>query len=385
MDWRDRLTRATLGDFEFLTESHEAQSGRRLVVHTFPGRDAHELEDFGLKPNTNRLNAYFIGADYDLRANAFTALLAKPGAVDLIHPWLGFMRVRARDWSRSESNDKGGYCVISIDLIAEGGEQPIATIDPVDSAYASVEKFSQAALDDFDLQPMPSDTLTSFIAEAQQHLENIRKAISLATLPLTWANAAITVVAGVKNDIETLLNIPSRYASALQSMANAIGLGDGGDADNNTRVRATTRFLATATNPPSITAASLGTNGAAFRLNQAADRDLRSRLMLATAMQLALADYSNSNARDAVLAQVVAAIDALLPSMSDAVFDAALDARANFIAALTAQDLSALTERSVVNPMPAVVLAYQMGVSEDDLIAQNNVRHPLFVQGVIYG
>lgn len=386
MSWLDRLTRAKWRDFEFLTESHESREGRRLVAHEYPGADEPEVEDFGLKAKSFRLNAYFIGPDYDKEANGFMAKLVKPGADWLQHPWLGDLWVRAQDWSRSESNDKGGYCTISIEFV-QGGRQPYEPkVDKVDVAFMRVRAMQTAVIEDFSLQPATSGEMTALVADVQQHLEGLRAAISLASLPLQWANQAINVVQGIKNDVGTLLQLPQQYANALGTLTDLLGSGADMfnlDVSGSTRARAVTRMTATAINPPAINASPVVSN--AQRTNVAFEAALRSNLMIVAAAQIGLADYQDADTRDAVLYKVIGAIDAQLPDMRDEVFEAAAAARSAMIDALMDQDLAAASSRDILNSIPAVVLAYQMGVDEDTFIARNGVRNPLFVQGRVYG
>lgn len=123
----------------------------------------------------------------------------------------------------------------------------------------------------------------------------------------------------------------------------------------------------------------------AVRRNLLREEALRSRLLITSAAQVAMADYRAEEDRDTALASVVAAIDALLPSMPDPVFQAAVSARAALIEALLAQDLKPTTYRDVTSPLPAIVLAHRLGVDEDVFLARNAVRHPLFVRGRVYG
>jgi hypothetical protein len=67
------------------------------------------------------------------------------------------------------------------------------------------------------------------------------------------------------------------------------------------------------------------------------------------------------------------------------VFQAAVSARTALIDALLDQDLNPQILRDIANPLPSVLLAHQMGLSESVFIAQNGVRHPLFVVGRVYG
>ncbi len=389
MNYQDRFSKASFRGFEFLTESHDTKSGRRLVVHEYPHADQPELEDFGLKANSWHINAYFIGENYDLEANGFLAKLAISGADWLNHPWLGAIWVRAQDWGRTESNDKNGYCVISVEFVP-GGRAPYSPkIDKVDVAYSRVHELGMAALDDFSLLPMSNDGLNAFITNTNLHLEALRNVIALTTLPLNWANSALNVVYGIKNDLGQLLQVPGQYAAALLSFADVLGFGsddDGNDISGAVRSRAVIRMATTAIRPPAITliANTAVTAAAPFKVNSKREAALRSQLLLVAAAQMALADYDTADSRDSVLASLLAAIDALLPAMSDNVFQAAVSARMALIDALLDQDLNLRVSRDIAHALPSTLLAHQMGIDEAVFIAQNGVRHPLFVVGRIY-
>ncbi|HTH40525.1 MAG TPA: DNA circularization N-terminal domain-containing protein [Rhodocyclaceae bacterium] len=384
--WRDRMATASFRGFDFLTENHDAKGGRRLVVHEYPGAEEPLVEDLGGKAWNWKLNAYFIGKDYDLERNGFLAKLAEPGADWLTHPWLGYLWVRAHDWSVHESNDKGGSCTVSIDFVP-GGEQPFtAEPDRVDVAIDRTRKMADAVVDDFELEPMSADGMTAFLAAVNQKLEGLRQVISLATLPLTWANQIMGLIAGVKGDLATLMGLPSAYANALRSLSDALGGGSAmaalADAE---QTRVVSRIASVATATSTVALSGVAATDGAVRRNLLQEEALRSRLLVTAAAQVAMADYQAEADRDAALASVVTAIDTLLPSLPDPVFQAAVAARAAVIEALLAQDLKPATSRDVTAPLPAVVLAYRLGVDETVFLARNAVRHPLFVIGKVYG
>lgn len=385
MSWQDRHAKASFRGFDFLTDSHDASYGRRLVAHEFPNTDEPELEDFGLKAKSWRLNAYFIGPDYDLEANGFLAKLAAPGAEWLQHPWLGALWVRARDWSRTESNDKNGFCTITIEFVPGGRAQSTPTVDKVDAAIARIKQSNTVAVESFALNPMSSDVLGGLVADVQQHLDGLRDAISLATLPVTWANQVLNVVNGVKNDIQTLLQIPQDYATALANMADLLGSGAGLgiELDSRQRARAVSRITATAMQPKSIDASPIISTD--YKANVQAEASLRSQLLISAAAELALSDYQDAQTRDAVLANITAAIDSQLGNMGDDVFHAFSDLRQSIIEALLDQDLTPAQIRDLITAQPSAVLAYDMALTEVELIERNAVRHPLFIVGRIYG
>lgn len=394
--WRERLVTASFRGVEFLTDSHDAKGGKRLVVKQFPGADIPEVEDLGADAWDWRLTAYFVGKDYDLARNKLVAKLAEPGAVWLTHPWLGMLWVRAHKWALHDSNDKGGYGTVVIDFV-EGGGWAQPRTDRVDTAVSKIDLFSLASIKGFSLESMTAGGMTSFLAAVSGKLDVLRSALSLASLPLTLVSQIRTTIAGLKGDLAALAAIPAAYAAALHGLANDIGLGVGEhdvpDTDRPRLVNSLVRTVSsTRTFSASGSSSSSSSGGAGVlttdpvvRRNLVREDALRSQLMVAAVAHIALADYRAAPDRDAALAGAVGAIEELLPNLPDVVFQAAVAARVALIDALQAQDLAPAIERDIVGPLPAAVLAYRLGVDEDVFLARNQVRHPLFVTGRVYG
>ncbi|MCQ8116097.1 DNA circularization N-terminal domain-containing protein [Methylomonas rosea] len=384
--YRDRWSTARWREIEFLTESHDAKGGRRKAIHEFPGAEEPVVEDMGGKAGDYQLNAYFIGNDYDLEAVALIKALNQPGADWLLHPWLGRIWVTPISWSRRDSNDANGFCTVAISWVAGGEQPPEATPDQVDIANASIAGFADAAVADFDLLAMSADGLGAFVAQVQGKLEFVRQAISFATLPLIWSSQLLGLVSGIKGDLGALAAIPGSYANAFRSLSNAIGLGadDAGLADTD-RPRLVSRLVALSANANHGTLSGVAATDSAVRGNLTREAALQSRLYLAAAMQVALVDYRAEVDRTAVLAAIDTAYDALLPTLPDTVFQAAVTARTALVEAVMAQDLQPQQIRDLVGNLPSTVLAHRMRIDESVFLARNGVRHPLFVRGRVYG
>lgn len=382
----------------FLTESHDTKGGRRLAIHEFPGAEYPVVEDLGSKADEFHLNAYFIGPDYDLFRDKFLMALNTPGADWLMHPWRGPVWVRAHNWSVHESNDKGGYCAISVDF-APGGMVQTMLVDRVDMAVAKKKDLADESDQDFAPEPMNADSFASFLASVSAQLDKFRDVLAMAQLPLTMLHQVMGVIQGIKGDLAALMALPGAYAAALNSLADMLGLGldavatDVADVARPRLVAALTKqaggTLLAVGSPAYSPAFTLPVAGSpaystALLVNLASEAALRSRLLVVAALQVALADYREAGVRDAALANVVTAIDTLLPAMTDPVFQAAVSARTALIDALLAQNLVPSNFRDIVNATPATVLAHRMGIDEAVFLAQNKPRHPLFVRGRVY-
>lgn len=211
----------------------------------------------------------------------------------------------------------------------------------------------------------------------------MRTVIALASLPLTYAQQIMGVITGIKGDIGTLMGMPGAYANALRGLMNSFGASaDDVDVADTDRPRVVSRLCTLAMTNSAVSA---GLTDAAVRRNLQQQSALQSRLLVMAAAQVALTDYRSEADRDAALASVDAAFEALLPSLPDVVFQAAVDARAALREALLAQDLKPAVVRDVINPLPATLLAHLLEVDEPVLLARNAVRHPLFMQGRVNG
>ena len=377
-DWTNRLKRAKWRKFEFLTDSHDSTHGERLVVTELPGADEPIVEELGAKADSYKVAAYFIGPDYDLQRNKFLSLLRVGGADWLMHPWFGEVWVRPHNWGVHESTDKGGYCTVSVDFVP-GGQAPfVPTVDMVDTAFAAVDKMAKAS--PFAFLSMAAASVNKFVAQVQGKLDVLRNGLAMARMPLTMATQVLSAVASAKGLVGEVLAVPNGYAVMMRNLSTSIGLSATDDLSEMARVRVVAALsrIATATAVEKYDDEPIE----ALRQNLQADAVMRSTLWVASAMSLALTDYTNAAARDTVQSVVLSTLDVLMPKMSDELFFEAANARALFVNALQAQVLDT-NSVMVATALPAVVLAYEHGLTEAALVERNAVQHPLFVRGVL--
>ncbi len=418
-DWTTRLKPAKWRNVEFLTDSHDSQHGQRLVVTELPGADAPIVEDLGAKAPSYKVAAYFIGPQYDLRRDEFLALLATPGAEWLMHPWMGRLRVRAHTWGVHESTDKGGFCTVTVDFVHAGQELPVPSADASDTAAGAIDGFAAS------VESSPWVTLqaqvNAFVVKAQTGLDVVRKAMARARLPLTWAQQVLGMLDSSKAELAEVMAVPGAYVtmmrSVTQALANAPASATGGRAQGTAAVSLAERATGDASANAGMGAQGNGAaaealtdagrvrvvsalarcavqaarepiteyRAVALRESLKADVVMRSGLWTAAAMQVALADYSSPAARAESMAQVLEALDVVMPMLPDVAYQKAATARAALLTALAAQDIMDAPVRDVATAMPAVVLAYELGTDEAVLLERNSVRHPLFVRGRVYG
>lgn len=386
MSYEDRFPfRGSWRGFEFRTDDHVMQGGRRLVSQQYPHRDDPDLEDMGAeKGKPYRINAYFIGTDYDLEVNGFLAKLNIVGPDWLVHPYLGEIWVRAWQWTRTENNRENGMCKLSIEFLPANNQPYEPSVDKVDVAITRVRETQTVIADTYELEEMSSDTFNDMIATVQGKLDILRQGIALARMPLTRANQVMTVINGIKTDVRTLLEIPQQYANAIAGFMNVLSFLDDSDEalDVDVRVRTINRITGYINNPPD---AITGTPSAILFTNNTADQVMLNQQLLTGAVGLAITTYQDADTRDGVLQVIMECIDGQLNKANAQVFEALLDMRGSLIDVLLDQDLTSYRTRSIVNYMPSAVLAQQFGIDEAQLISINDATHPLFMVGDVHG
>lgn len=149
-NWRDSLRQACFRDADFLVLTGETAVGRRIARHEYPQRDTPYMEDMGKKAREYKIEAFILGPDYIPGRDALIAALEKPGAGQLVHPWLGEKQVTALSASITESTQDGGFCRVTIEFIEAGKEEEPHTTPDTEAAVAqSGMEMEDAAIADF--------------------------------------------------------------------------------------------------------------------------------------------------------------------------------------------------------------------------------------------
>ncbi len=157
MAWTDRLREAaytspsgTRVTFEY--EDVRNEIDKKTAGFQFPDADGTFVQDTGHSGRRYPLRVFFWGADYDLQANIFDALLLERGAGRLEHPIYGtvdvvpFGTISRRDDLKTASNQT----VMDVTFWATiGVEYPSSQTDPSSNVLAAVEEYNAATAGQF--------------------------------------------------------------------------------------------------------------------------------------------------------------------------------------------------------------------------------------------
>ncbi len=120
MPWRDRLLEASFRGAGFEIAAHDASGGRRAQTHEYPGRDRPFTEDLGRRAHEFQVEGYIVGDDYMARRDALIEACDKPGAGQLVHPYLGRLDVTCTERRISERTSEGRMCRVFLQFVESG-------------------------------------------------------------------------------------------------------------------------------------------------------------------------------------------------------------------------------------------------------------------------
>lgn len=123
--WRSRLRRASFRSMPFHVDTGVRESGRRVVNHEFPKRNAPYAEDMGRKAREFTVRGYIIvyprdtgdplqKKDYTTARDNLITALETDGPANLQLPTLGVINVMCQRYRITEEERFGGYCVFDM-------------------------------------------------------------------------------------------------------------------------------------------------------------------------------------------------------------------------------------------------------------------------------
>lgn len=127
MSWKNNLRPASFRGVSFWVDGHEMAGGRRTVTHQYPFRDEPFTEDLGRSAKGFGVKAYIAASirdpDYMPARDALIQALDEFGPGELIHPYLGSIRVQCTTYIEGEEKDRGGIAFFQLSFVEAGQSQ----------------------------------------------------------------------------------------------------------------------------------------------------------------------------------------------------------------------------------------------------------------------
>lgn len=368
--WAERLQPASFRNVPFHVDSAAGTFGRRAVIHQFPGRDEPAAEDLGRRAREFTIECFVLGADYMAQRDALIAAAEEAGPGDLIHPYLGRVRVQVSVARVRESTREGGMAAISLTCTEVGAFAfPSVRRDTAATVQRAAGDADAAAKEDFVSR---FQAVGRSVARAQAALEGALAGVEAQVAGVTGTAAALIrapaelalAVAGSVTRLRTLATEPLRALGLYRGLFGA-GAEPGGPTGTATQQQAAR--------------------------NQAALNALVRRTAVTEACRLSAeasgAEHGSSADALALRAELVEALDGLLAATEEAAADTALlNLRTAVVDDLgtRAAELPRVVRFTPPGTLPALALAHRLygdATRADEIVARNRIAHPGFVPG----
>jgi prophage DNA circulation protein len=152
-DWSTTLRRASYRGVAFFVEADTIDTGRRLVVHEFPHKDAPYIEDLGRKANSIQVTAYLVGDNIEQLIRGLQAACDAGGPAVLNLP-MERLTAHCEDCRRDYSKDKLGHVAFALKFWRQGtGPGPFSLL-----SLARAVEFAAGAI----VAPITSAFVTTY-------------------------------------------------------------------------------------------------------------------------------------------------------------------------------------------------------------------------------
>mgnify|MGYP003135746906 CR=1 FL=1 len=214
-EWFKGYLQAKFRGISFSISAHSYKGGRRIVEHDFPYVDQIGKEDLGAKQQEISLSAYIIDDNYFGQRNQLVKALDKLGVGTLIHPYLGTMRVRVKDYELKETTAEGRIARFKINFLHEQTIQaPLVTATTNTVAAIQIAKVESQSIIDTEFTTGYIEHTSLFITDTP-------------TGPLTTVNAAmddiIDTIDSVIDEVEKVKQLMAPFSEFKQKIATIKG------------------------------------------------------------------------------------------------------------------------------------------------------------------
>jgi len=395
MAWTDNLRPAKFRGASFKVESHDASGGRRAVKHEFPLRDTPYAEDMGRRAKEFSLDAYVVGDDYMQQRDALMRACDEAGSAELVHPYLGTLKVLCTGWALRESKSEGRMARFTLSFLESGEpESPSDSTDYAAQALFTYDEAKQVAMgafaDAFSIDGLPDFAVDDAIEIATNAAEAIGEVVQFVNeVRRDGIGPMIGRFVSALTGSGGLLGRPFELASSLFDIYHAVAGIFESDDDERGAIRGLSPMYSFA-GGSGITPIQPTTS---TRRSQQANRDaliglVRQAAVIEVSRIAPVAEYETAEDAEEVRDQITDEVDEIseAPETPDEVYAVLQKVRAVVVGGVPPEgarlpDLVTITPAQTI---PSLVLAYDTyedAEREAEIVTRNNIKHPGFVPG----
>ncbi|SHO65812.1 Mu-like prophage DNA circulation protein [Pseudoxanthobacter soli DSM 19599] len=128
MDPEIQLWPSVFNGVPFWCDSEGMETGRRLAIYEFPGRDVGFVEDLGARQPRFRVTGYLSGLGAEGASTGLISLFAGVGPAILLLPAAGPVSVYCERAVRNRSLDRIGWAAFELDFVLGGAAFALASV-----------------------------------------------------------------------------------------------------------------------------------------------------------------------------------------------------------------------------------------------------------------
>lgn len=411
MTWRDSLLKASFRGVSFEIENTSMPAGQRGQLHEFVQRDEPYFEQLGKRAQVHKLTAFVIGADCFERRDQLLEALEKPGAGELVHPWLGRMLVKVGPCEVSHERREGGMVRFDLEMYPDlPRKYPTAKVNTKQQAVKASGGLLDSALGRFSSSMDKVNVARINLLSLRNSVSGVFNAVQQHFAPL------MTSINDLNGFVQMIMNAPdslqSLFGGYLTSSNSGLGsLFSLGGSSSGSRYRSAlsvaNQQVESVVQIDTIAPAGGEDTSAAAQATANFVQDALLVQVTNLVAELPIAPKVEPvDSVPAIAQQVIQPIERaevpvaddvlqLRDNLSEAIWQASLKADHDHYQAMTdvrhavSAHLTAVAESGVrlveVTPdqsLPALVLAYRRfgdATRESEVVQRNRIRHPGFV------
>lgn len=390
--WKDKLRPAKFRGVAFYVDTSAFETGRRGVLHEFPGRDIPYREDLGRKAKAYPLEGYILGSDYRAVKDRLIQACEKEGSGELIHPYYGKVNVCCESLTATESAGEGGFCKLSLKFVEAGSiAYPSALLDSGFLVGAAADLLGQNAIDAFTNTVSIVGQATEFVtglndkvSDFCDQMDSIANGVTASANDI--ANLAFAI-RDIKANIRDLLSTPATLAAQMDNAYSLLKAA----ADPSDVFKAMKGLFTFGAQDAPINRTTGGRTQYAQNLEGV---NTFIGTMALTRGAVSATEISYASVNDAMDAQTIltdqidnlSLLNADSSDPNDETYNSLRDLRAQLVRAVPdpSQNLARVSEYTPLVSMPSLALVFDRYGSldlEDDFLARNNIMNPGFIMG----
>lgn len=202
-------------------ETLERSGSRKLGVHELPNRNFPIIQDLGNNADRFPLTAYFHGADYMTRVDAFILALKDPGRGTLQHPRYGNVVVYPVSFTQSEDMvDKVGRAQVTVEFLRVAPIDPVVSASSASSSAAATSAAAVAAATETAIEPANASDQAAIVEDTASFIDDYNRFMAdiLALSESAQAEAA-RIASEILSAGDSILDDPVQLYSSLASLA----------------------------------------------------------------------------------------------------------------------------------------------------------------------